>query len=128
MHSMKFFSILFISVLVTACGSSRVTIPDNLSPEELIQKGQEASDKNKYNQSIQYYEAIIKQYPFHLDEICAAEYEIAFIHYKQKKYDMAVTEFNTLLSRYDTPDEQLLPPQFKRLATLVLAKIAEKKK
>jgi outer membrane protein assembly factor BamD (BamD/ComL family) len=117
-----------MSALVTACASGRVHIPDNLSPEELIQKGQEASDKNKYNQAIQYYEAIIQQYPFHIDEICAAEYEIAFIHYKQKKYDMANSEFNALLSRYDTPDEQLLPPQFKRLATLVLAKIAEKQK
>jgi outer membrane protein assembly factor BamD (BamD/ComL family) len=127
MHGMKLFSMVFIIFLVTACTSSQVNT-DNLSPEELIQKGQEASDRNKYEQAIQYYEAIIRQYPFHIDAICAAEYEIAFIHYKQKKYEIATTEFNQLLSRYNTPDEQLLPPQFKRLATIVLEKIAEKKK
>jgi hypothetical protein len=58
--------------------------------------------------------------------ICQAEYEIAFIHYKQKKYDAARGEFEALLVRYNTPDEELLPAQFKKLATIVLARIDEK--
>jgi tetratricopeptide (TPR) repeat protein len=117
--------IIPIMLGIAAC-TSMLYIPENLSPAELIQKGQEASDRNKYKQSLQYYEAIIERYPSYIDEICAAEYEIAFIHYKQKKYELAKSEFQALLSRYDTPDAELLPLQFKKLTEIVLAKIAAK--
>lgn len=119
---------IMIAALITACASGRMFIPDHLSPAELIQRGQEASDRNRYKQALQYYEAIIERYPSYIDEICAAEYEIAFIHYKQKKYETATRELNALLNRYDTPDEELLPPQFKKLAIIVLAKIEDKRK
>jgi outer membrane protein assembly factor BamD (BamD/ComL family) len=112
--------------MITACASRRIQIPDHLSPPELIQQGQTASDKNRYNQALQYYQAILERYPSYIDEICAAEYEIAFIHYKQKQYDTAAAEFNALLERYNTPDAELLPPQFKRLAEMGLQKIEDK--
>ncbi|MDR0562195.1 MAG: hypothetical protein LBG73_05850 [Spirochaetaceae bacterium] len=115
-------------LLFALCGCvSKAPIPD-LTPPELIQQAQAASDKNKYTQALRYYEAILERYPSYIDEICAAEYEIAFIHYKQKKYDQASAEFAALLTRYDTPDAELLPPQFKRLAELGLQKIAEKQR
>jgi hypothetical protein len=60
--------------------------------------------------------------------VCTAEYEIAFIHYKQKKYADARTEFNALLERYRSPGAELLPPQFRRLSTIVLERITEKEK
>jgi outer membrane protein assembly factor BamD (BamD/ComL family) len=97
-----------------------------LSPAELIQKGQEASDRNRYKQSLQYYGAIIERYPSYIDEVCAAEYEIAFIYYKQKKYEQAKSALEALLSRYETADAELLPQQFRKLTQIVLAKIAEK--
>jgi hypothetical protein len=55
-----------------------------------------------------------------------AEYHIAFIHYKQGKYEQARIELNKLLGYYDTPDEELLPPHFKRLAYIVLESIEQK--
>jgi tetratricopeptide (TPR) repeat protein len=112
---------------LAAC-TSMPYIPENLSPAELIQKGQEASDRNRYKQSLQYYEAILERYPSYIDEVCAAEYEIAFIHYKQKQYELAKSEFHALLSRYETPDAELLPLQFKKLTEIVLAKIAAKER
>jgi len=95
---------------------------------ELVQRAQEASDRNKYKISLQYYETIIERFPYDIDSVCAAEYEIAFIHYKQKKYDIARAEFNILLERYNTPDEELLPPQFKILSLKILDRITELEK
>jgi outer membrane protein assembly factor BamD (BamD/ComL family) len=120
----NFYAALFAALLMS-CVTGAVTIPDDLSAMELIQRAQEASDRNRYQVSMQYYEAVLQRFPYDIEYICAAEYEIAFIHYKQKKYDIAKSEFNALLERYDTPDEELLPPQFKILSKRILAKITE---
>ena len=113
-------------IIIAACASSGVIIPQDISPAELIQRAQEASDKNKYPTALQYYEALRERNPTNTDLLCTAEYEIAFIHYKQKKYALAKEEFNALLARYDEPDGEYLPPQFKLLAKKVLERIEEK--
>jgi outer membrane protein assembly factor BamD (BamD/ComL family) len=125
MNCRKFLALVFIPVLAAACASGPVDIPEDLTAPELIQRGQEASDRNRYNISLQYYQAITDRFPLDTDNICAAEYEIAFIHYKQKQYDLAKTEFTDLLARYDTPDEELLPSQFKILSQKILGNIIE---
>ena len=112
--------------LLSACGSGPVVISEDISAAELIQRAQEASDRSRYNQSLQYYEAILDHFPLDIDNICAAEYEIAFIHYKQKQYDQAREGLTTLLSRYDSPDGELLPPQYKKLSAIVLKNIGLK--
>jgi outer membrane protein assembly factor BamD (BamD/ComL family) len=114
-----------ISCMAVSCLSGPVVVPENLATAELIQRGQEASDKNRYSHAIQYYTAVIERFPFDIDSICAAEYEIAFIHSKQKNYELAKTEFLSLLGRYNTSDAELLPPQFKILSNIVLKKIEE---
>jgi outer membrane protein assembly factor BamD (BamD/ComL family) len=120
-----FFALAVVFVL-GACKSGPIVVPEGLSAAELIQRGQEASDKNRYNQALQYYEAIIERFPSDIDDICAAEYEIAFIHYKQKRYAEARRELDALLLRYTVPDAEFLPPQFKILATIVLERLTEK--
>jgi outer membrane protein assembly factor BamD (BamD/ComL family) len=119
--------VLAAAVYFSAC-VTRVNIPDNLSPSELIQRAQEASDRNRYKVALQYYQALYDRNPTNIDLICAAEYEIAFIYYKQKKYAQARAGFDALLERYDTPDEEYLPPAFKILALKVLEQIDEKEK
>jgi len=111
-----------------ACATSADKIPADLSPAELIQRAQEASDHNRYRVALQYYQVLLDRNQDSMDMVCTGEYEIAFIHYKQKKYSQAKEQFHALLERYDTPDAELLPPQFKRLATIVLDRIAEKEK
>ena len=121
-----FFAVtLFVLVMAVSCATGPLTISYDLSPPELIQRGQEASDRNRYRVALQYYETLIQRFPFDIDSVCAAEYEIAFIHYKQKKYDIARVEFTDLLERYNTPDEELLPPQFKILSQKILARITD---
>jgi len=113
------------AVLLSSCATKLINIPEDLTAAELIQRAQEASDRNRYNVSLQYYETVIERFPFDIDSVCAAEYEIAFIHYKQKKYDIAKIEFQDLLERYNIVDEELLPPQFKILAQKILSNIEE---
>jgi outer membrane protein assembly factor BamD (BamD/ComL family) len=120
--------ILSAAVYFSACVTGKVNIPDTLSPSELIQRAQEASDKNRYKIALQYYQALYDRNPTNIDLICAAEDEIAFIYYKQKKYAQARAGFDALLERYDTPDENYLPPAFKVLSLKVLERIEEKEK
>ncbi|MDR0668464.1 MAG: hypothetical protein LBF95_00130 [Treponema sp.] len=110
---------------LSACVTAPQEIPE-LSAEELIQRAQEASDRNRYTLALQYYQALYDRNLTSSDWTLTAEYEIAFIHYKQKKYALAREELNALLSRYDNPDAELMPQQFKRLASIVLESIDEK--
>jgi outer membrane protein assembly factor BamD (BamD/ComL family) len=128
MRFLKLSGLFFILTVVVSCSSGPAVLPDTLTPAELVQRGQEASDRNRYKQSLQYYEAILERFPGNSDYVCAAEYEIAFIHYKQKKYDQSKIEFQVLLDRYNTPDVELLPPQYKVLANIVLTKMDQLKK
>jgi outer membrane protein assembly factor BamD (BamD/ComL family) len=111
---------------LSSCATTIVNIPEDLSPMEIIQKAQEASDRNRYNIAIQYYQALLERYSLYIDLVITAEYEIAFIHYKQKRYDQAKEEFLALLERYNTIDEEFLPPQFKILSNIVLERIEER--
>jgi outer membrane protein assembly factor BamD (BamD/ComL family) len=120
--------IAVLALLVWGCYSGPVDISDDTTPAEMVQRAQEASDKNRYKLSMQYYELILERFPGDIDMVCTAEYEIAFIYYKQQKYEIAREKFNALLERYNTPDEVLLPPQYKRLASIVLDRMAEKGK
>jgi outer membrane protein assembly factor BamD (BamD/ComL family) len=123
MYRVRYTALILIGLWCLSCVSKPPVIPEGLSPAEIIQRGQEASDKNKFNQALEYYAVLLQRYPENMEIVCAAEYEIAFIHYKQKKYNQARTEFNALLARYDTPDEELLPAQFKILSQIVLTKL-----
>jgi tetratricopeptide (TPR) repeat protein len=111
---------------ITACATGPQNISKDITAEELIQRAQEASDKNRYATALRYYEILLERNQTDIDWICTAEYEIAFIHYKQKKYVEAREELGALLLRYETPDAELLPQQFKRLSTIVLNSIEEK--
>jgi tetratricopeptide (TPR) repeat protein len=118
---------LFVSAaVIAACAMGPVNIPPELSPAELIQRAQEASDRNRYATALQYYEALLDRNRTNIDLVCTAEYEIAFIHYKQKQYTQAKRELTVLLLRYETPDQELLPQQFKRLAVIVMERITER--
>jgi len=121
----RFILPLALVLLFSACAST-VNIPDDLSPAEIIQRAQEALDRNRYKIAIQYYEALYARNPFNIDLIITAEYHIAFINYKQGRYEQARSELNALLEYYESPDAELLPQHFKRLSNIVLERMDEK--
>jgi outer membrane protein assembly factor BamD (BamD/ComL family) len=120
-----FLLILIIAPIFNACLSQAI-IDDDMSPAELIQRAQEATDRNRYNIAMQYYQALYDRNQDNFDLVITAEYEIAFIHYKQKNYQLARREFNSLLEYYTIPDAELLPQQFKTLSQIVLQRMDEK--
>ncbi len=116
---------LLVALAVSCISTGPIEIPDDLTTAELIQRGQEASDRYNYNVSIQYYEAVIERFPYDIDSVIAAGYEIGFIHYKQKDYVQAKKELNQVLAHYNISDQDLLPAKYKILSNIVLGKIEE---
>jgi outer membrane protein assembly factor BamD (BamD/ComL family) len=112
---------LIMAILLSSCATAN--IGEELSPAELIQRAQEASDRNRYKLALQYYQALRERNPGNTDLVITAEYEIAFIHYKQKKYQQAKDELDAVLEYYNTPDEVLLPQHYKRLSQIVIDSI-----
>jgi tetratricopeptide (TPR) repeat protein len=123
---MKRYSILLACLLtlgLAGCASVPVVVPEGLTAPEIIQRAQEASDQDKYDDALIYYNAALTRFPDDIEVVCSCEYEIAFIYFKQEKYDASRELFTTLLARYDQPDAKLLPAQYKILGEKILAKV-----
>jgi len=116
------------SLFVVACSSVPKSIPDDLSARELVQRAQEATDAYHYDAAVAYYKAL--QERFGTDPVykTTAEYEIAFIAYKQGRYAEAKESFEALLAKYAGPDAATFPPRFAILSKKVLEAIADKTK
>jgi len=121
----KYLPIIAVFLLFLGC-ATRVYIPENLSPAELIQRAQEAMDRNRFNVAAQHYQALLDRNRHNIDLVITAEYHIAFIYYRQGRYDLARAGFVAMLEHYDSPDAELLPQHFRRLAQIVLERIDEK--
>ncbi|MDR2097451.1 MAG: hypothetical protein LBP37_02925 [Spirochaetaceae bacterium] len=125
---MKIILIMFFCCLTAACSTTPSVIPEGLTPGELVQRAQEESDRNRYEAAAMYYNAILERFPDDSASVCGAQYEIAFIHYKQKKYDVATEEFYALIDRYNDADGDLLPQKYLILSNIVLETIKNKTK
>jgi outer membrane protein assembly factor BamD (BamD/ComL family) len=126
MNNKLFFLIAVFPVFFAACFTGPVTISEGATPAEIVQMGQAAMDRNRYAQAIQYYEAIRVRFPENSEAVAGADYQIAFIHYKQNKYDEAKDEFTALLEKYKGGGE--LPKKYQILSNTVLKKIMESQK
>lgn len=123
--------ILFITlaVFLASCSSVPKDLKDeNVTPEEFFQKAQEAViNWNRYKLAIAYYEEFMLRYPDMKNKIIEAEYEIAFIKYKQEKYDESEALFRQLLDKYET-DEAIYYPEWPRvMAHKILAEIEKER-
>ena len=123
---LRHLAIIVFILAVFSCKSNQVVVPDDMPPSKIIQCAQEATDENKNLIAVQYYQILLERYGTTSEYYCIAEYEIAFIRYKQKKYSEARRGFEDLLALYNGEGGETLPPQFKILAEKVLARMAEK--
>ncbi|MDR0551979.1 MAG: tetratricopeptide repeat protein [Spirochaetaceae bacterium] len=118
--------ILLIACLAVCGCNSTPNVSQTASVMEIIQKAQEATDRDRYGLAIHYYSLLLDRFPYDRNAVCTAQYEIAFIHYKQKKYAVSKAEFEELLRRYNERDSELLPPEYKILSEKGLKKINAK--
>lgn len=122
---------IFCTGLVVLALSGCMTVPDpseipmETSVAELSQKGQTALDNNNYKAAEVYYQAVIDRYGQDLAVKTSAEFEIAHIRVKQKKWADARIRLEQIINRYETEEGAGLPPEFLKLARNDLLKIPE---
>lgn len=83
--------------LLAACGG-RQTLT-NLPARELYQKGMAEYEQKKFYRSIDYFSAIVYNYPGE-SLVDTAQFYVAMSYFGQKDYKLASVEFNRLLQNY----------------------------
>lgn len=124
----KYFYILFLlatGLIVSSCYSVPKDIPANLSADELILLAQTSYDEGNTKAAQAYYETIIIRYGDNKSLLVEAEYEIAHMKVKKKKWSQAIPDLQRILSYYDEEDGLNLPQEYKKLAQIDFAKIPE---
>ena len=104
------YSALIIGAVFLGCSTVPSEIPTDIEPKEYFQRAQEAVvERGDYDTALRYYETFVERHSNDIQLTVEAEYEIAFIHYKQGEIDLAKTEFEALIEKYSTDTAQLLP-------------------
>lgn len=118
------FSIVFASI---SCSSTPKEIPEELTAQELIQKGQAEFENGRYKNALRYYNAVTERYADTPAVYAEASYEIGHLFMKQKKYDEAERVLKDLVDLYAQSEPGSMPGAYQKLAQLELDKINKKK-
>lgn len=122
----KFVPVIMIILFASACKSAPPINYDSLNKAEFFQKAQEASNKGDYKGALAYYNHFLAKYPDDIQKGIEADYEIAFIAYKQHDYKKANRLFTDILDKYSTDASQVLPAWPKVLSQKILKEMKEK--
>lgn len=119
-------TVLAISfAFLASCASTQVEIPEELTAQELIQKGQDRFESKDYKNALRYYNAVTERYADSLPVYVEASYEIGHIYMKQKKYEQASAVFNEIIGLYSKTSPGEVPGAYEKLSKLELAKIPQ---
>lgn len=113
-------------VMLSGCHTVPKNIPEDLSADELINLAQASYDQGNTKAAQAYYETIIIRYGDDMNKLVEAEYEIAHLKVKQKKWQQAIPDLQRVLNYYETDTTGMLPPAFRKLAELDMAKVPER--
>lgn len=113
-------------LILSGCHTVPKNIPADLSADELINLAQASYDKGNTRAAQVYYETILIRYGDQMDKVVEAEYEIAHMKVKQKKWQQAIPDLQRVVSYYETDTTGTLPPAFRKLAELDMAKVPER--
>lgn len=124
-NSKKWVIALFtiISLIFISCATAPKTVPDDASVEELILFGQNNLDISNYKAAEFYYQTVLNRYGTDLSIAVGAEFEIAHIRIKQKKWADAKERLERILGYYDSEAAENLPSHYKVLAEIDYQKI-----
>ncbi len=117
-------------LLLAACETvpERSEIPEDLTTQEYFQQAQEAVDQRHYETALVYYRTYLDRHPDDVENRTAAQYEIAFLHYKMEDYETAERMFEELLDRYEGEEADSLPAWPQILSEKLLEKIEEERR
>lgn len=116
-------TIIFV-ISIVACASVPKEIPFELSAKELNQRAQECTSSGNYAGAEVYYNTLIQRFGMDISVLIPAEFELAHVYIKQKKYEKAKPILERVLSYYEV-DSTNLPRQYKKLAQIDLDKIPQ---
>ncbi len=123
----KILIIALFAAIFASCSSVPKEIPEDLTAQELIQKGQTEFEKGHYTASLMYYNAVTERFADTPAVYLEASYEIGHLYMKQKKYDKAEVILQEILDVYANAQPGALPGAYNKLAQLEMDKIKEKK-
>jgi outer membrane protein assembly factor BamD (BamD/ComL family) len=112
-------------VALAACRSTGPVDLTGLTPAEVFQRAQDASDNGDYRRALAYYEGFLAEPGIDAGRGAWARYETALLYHKMGDDDTALAKFDELLALYQT--DKTLPEGPKILATNVKAAILEKR-
>jgi tetratricopeptide repeat domain protein len=125
---MKHYLLLFLLAFLFSCASipKEEKIPMDTEVIDLIQKAQEAFEINNYRGAKKWYEIILKRFGDSTEIRVEAEYEIAHILTKQRKWKDAYSLLKKVIEQYETKGGMKLPPEFYKLAKMDYEKVLKK--
>lgn len=104
------------------------TVSTDLTSDEIIVLAQKEADNNNYAAAKAYYEILAERFATDTNILNIAEFEIAHILIKQRKYKQAHGMLTQILERFEGQGSALLKPEYKKLAEIDLEKIKDKVK
>ena len=116
------FLIGLVSLAVTSCQTVK-DIPEDLTAPQLLQRGQAYADASDYKNAEACYLATIDRYGDDTNTYIEAEYELAHLYMKMKKYDKARAVLEEILEIYDYATPGSLPAAYKKLAQIDMEKL-----
>ncbi|MBR1537637.1 MAG: tetratricopeptide repeat protein [Treponema sp.] len=122
----KYLFIVSLVSIFAACSSTPKEIPEELTAQELIQKGQSEFEDGHYKDALRYYNAVTERYADTPAVYAEATYEIGHLFMKQKKYDQAEKVLQELVDLYAQAQPGTMPGAYQKLAQLELDKIKNK--
>lgn len=100
---------------VAACRTTGPVDLTGLTPAEVFQRAQDASDGGDYKRALAYYEGFLAQPGIDAQRAAWARYEAALLYHKLGDDDVALARIDDLLGRYEA--DPTLPAGPKILAT-----------
>ncbi|MFN3410543.1 MAG: tetratricopeptide repeat protein [Exilispira sp.] len=99
---------LFTALIIlffSSCQTYKYVINDSngniYPPEKLLLEGQLAFDNQAYDVAIKYFMTILEKFPDDKEFTSWACYEIGFVYFNMKKYDIATIWFKKVIEEYN---------------------------
>jgi outer membrane protein assembly factor BamD (BamD/ComL family) len=119
---------LLVCFLVSCAGvPAPGDIPEGLTVAELIQQAQNSFDRGSLKAARVYYAVILERYAGDPAAVVAAEYELAHLKIKQKKWQEALPMLDGVIQKYEKDEYYRLPRAYLKLALLDKEKIPKEK-
>jgi len=125
MRTVRRLLLLAALAVLASCTSTGPIDITGLTPAEVFQRAQSASDSGDFRRALAIYQAFLERPDVEADRGAWARYEVGLLHYKMGDDDAALASFDDLLALYATNPQ--LPEGPKILAANVKEAILAKR-